>query len=475
MDTVRALIYFFVGFLLAITAGIASASFTAPLKWHGYETSPTTRSVVTGYGGCPTVEGFTTIDNAICPALGYGAKTWRGSMSGSCTVSGASITYQCTATGTASKYAKLWPACPANSTLNGSLCTCDAGYVESGSTCVQPACPEGQEQDPNNANACRTSCLTQTPIRLGVGISGTGADAGTFCMNGGDGKGCTFTKQGPNGCVGTGSSLKCYYSELKATGGTCNLTSTPAPATTGDETASAQPTPQPPLSPEGQCVAKGMSYGEVNGQVVCVAKADSSQPTTSETTTQNADGTSTTTGTTTNVDGSVSKTTTQRDAGGNVTSTVTNTYLTTNDFCAQNADLTICGESSASTSEGCDTPPACSGDAIQCAILTEQWRTRCANVLQETDANVQAGQTAIAAEGSTLEQLGVTTETIDIAGQIEQTAFLGGSCVSDQTISLGHYGSFTIPFSSLCGTFNILGNILVALAFIGAARITTII
>lgn len=312
-------------------------------------------------------------------------------------------------------------------------------------------------------------------MRTSVGISGTGANAGTFCFNGGDGKGCTYAKQGPNGCVGTGTSIKCYYSELKATGATCNLTTTQAPSTTGDETAAAKPIPQQPLSPEGQCVAKGMSYGEVNGQIVCIAKVDSSQPTTAENTTQNADGTSTTTSTTTNTDGSVSKTTTQRDAQGNVTSTVTNNYTTTTDFCAQNPDLTICGESSASTTESCDTPPACTGDAVQCAILTEQWRTRCANVLEETDANVQEGQTAIDANGSTLDQLGVTSETVNIAGQIEQTAFLGAGCVSDQTVSLGQYGSFTIPFSSLCSTFNILGNILVALAFIGAARITTII
>lgn len=50
-------------------------------------------------------------------------------------------------------------SCPANSTSNGSACTCDAGYSESGGQCVSQACPAGQHRDasgqcvPNNCPA----------------------------------------------------------------------------------------------------------------------------------------------------------------------------------------------------------------------------------------------------------------------------------------------------------------------------------
>jgi hypothetical protein len=49
----------------------------------------------------------------------------------------------------------------------------------------------------------------------------------------------------------------------------------------------------------------------------------------------------------------------------------------TNGQCDPKTDPNRCQAGTASGGHGCDTPPTCSGDPINCAVLTQVWRNRC--------------------------------------------------------------------------------------------------
>jgi hypothetical protein len=229
--------------------------------------------------------------------------------------------------------------------------------------------------------------------------------------------------------------------------------------------------PEPELSPEGKCVEKGMSYGYVNDQVVCVAKADSPTATTSTVNSTDTSGNVTTTATTVNPDGTVSQTTTTKDSSGATTGTTTTNYTTVNDFCVTNKDLAICKTSSAGTGEGCTTPPSCTGDAIQCAILHQSWLTKCN--MEDAEAESVANQ---ALENTNQGILSIMPEldggTFNLPTQLDQSAFIGTSaCPPDQSITIPIVGQLTIPWSSLCPHLNMMGNGLVLASLLLGLRI----
>ena len=76
-------------------------------------------------------------------------------------------------------------SCPANSTSNGSACTCDAGYSESGGQCVSQACPPGQHRDASG------QCV---PNNCPSGATWNDASGTCTCPDG--------LEPGPNGCNG---------------------------------------------------------------------------------------------------------------------------------------------------------------------------------------------------------------------------------------------------------------------------------
>lgn len=112
---------------------------------------------------------------------------------------------------------------------------------------------------------------------------------------------------------------------------------------------------------------------------------NSSTTTTSET---SGDETTTTQTTTVN-EGDVSTTTISETTVNNITgsTTTTTTTISTNNTTGETIS-TVTGSSSdsqpdennntASGGQSCSVNPLCSGDAIQCAMLYQQWKTRCA-------------------------------------------------------------------------------------------------
>lgn len=127
------------------------------------------------------------------------------------------------------------------------------------------------------------------------------------------------------------------------------------------------------------------------------------------------------------------------------------------------------GEGSASGGEVCDDEPVCEGDAIQCAILEQQWRDRCP---QEWNAGFstfaqEVGLPAEGEEGSTLPETAMTLpSSLDDAGWLG-----GGECPADVHIELSDWGSISVPLSEWCFVFQLIGAGVMICAYLRGAHI----
>lgn len=124
------------------------------------------------------------------------------------------------------------------------------------------------------------------------------------------------------------------------------------------------------------------------------------------------------------------------------------------------------GSSSSGDSAGggddCNAPPTCDGDAIQCAILHQEWNNRCNVTVDESQAGAVMGQPDA-----------VATETVDMSDVLHEDtlAHADGSCPADPTFTVnGH--TFTLPFGMfLCQFFAWLAPVVMVVAYFMAARI----
>ncbi|HSI23790.1 MAG TPA: hypothetical protein VK959_12270 [Methylophilaceae bacterium] len=173
-------------------------------------------------------------------------------------------------------------------------------------------------------------------------------------------------------------------------------------------------------------------------------------------------------------------TTIVRDEEGNIISEqTTSTTASAPAFCEQNPDAAICSESKTSGGGSCETPPASEGDAIQSAILMQAWHTRCESRKTNTALGegselalelAQVGEDAMNGEDFVR---GDITETLDVSGQISQEKFLSSGSIPDKVITGLPMGkTLTIPFSLINPYIEYFGMAMIALAMLGAARIT---
>lgn len=235
--------------------------------------------------------------------------------------------------------------------------------------------------------------------------------------------------------------------------------------------------------------------GTVNGQNVCVpypTQTSSGTTTTnttdtpasgvpanssSATTTTTCDGTTCTTTTTTTTTGgagggsggAASGVTGASGVAGSAcvggASAVAGTCTTTTtqpqtDYCKENPSASVCA-SSASGGADCSSPPTCSGDAISCAILSQQWQTRC-DLQKDADSSItlgkqlQAGNDPMAAQLPTPQKadqspiaIGDKLSSVDNMGIAEQ-------CL--QPISFSVYShTYTFDTGPMCKLGQVLG------------------
>lgn len=195
--------------------------------------------------------------------------------------------------------------CPANSTLNGSICTCNTGYSELNGACVQNNCSSAGTVFSSGYYDLGTS-PDATPLT-------TACDSG--CETSYSGTGVAFRNM-VNGVYHYWSNGGYSYTGQVCTGGT-----TSSQASTS--------LPQTTCNPDTQW------QGEVNNQTVCLPKTESQTTTTSTTT--NPDGSTSKTTTTTLPDGTQSTTTENTSADGTTTTSSTTTTPSSDDiFCKQN-------------------------------------------------------------------------------------------------------------------------------------------
>lgn len=122
--------------------------------------------------------------------------------------------------------------------------------------------------------------------------------------------------------------------------------------------------------------------------------------------------------------------------------------------------------SSVSGGEACDVPPSCTGEDVYCSQLLQQFNTRCATE-----------PTAAAIFGDTVPTVADINHNpgggdgLDVSSALSSTGFLSGTCPADIPMDLGDWGTITIPLSTYCWVFELIGVAVMACAWIGAAKI----
>lgn len=343
--------------------------------------------------------------------------------------------------------------------------SCIAGYsLQPDGTCKsnQPSCPAAGASAPGGNSATGTS-PTQTILNPQVCVGGCTYNYSSYW---------TGATPGQNG------SYPAQYTGLSSTGSACSGTGTPS---------AAQPSP---TDPPKQCGVRQYS-GTVNGANVCIdypiqtTGGNTSTTTTDQPASSPAASSSSSSQTSTTCDGTTCTTTTvvvggggggvggngSGSGGGTGASGVgaspcssmqvstgaqvnggpgTCTSTTTqpqDDYCKQNPTAAQCKKNSASGGATCDAPPTCDGDAISCAILQQQWTTRCE--LQKHDDSTDLGSKL----GNGQDPLAGKLPTPDGAEKVDLSSKL--SNVDDMGIAAQCLGNIDVPLQLPGGGWNL--------------------
>lgn len=394
----------------------------------------------------------------------------------SCTSGGVYVRRTVTADGSILNYSASINSvysCSANSTVSGSSCLCTSPYVE---------------------DASHTSCVAPVPSVCSWATGQSQMIFGTFQIERGKelcSSGCAFSLK-----VDAGASLESSrlsgtspwidtrtMGDFSGTGSVCSS------STTGAATGTSTPSPYPPgedgTPPKDTCPA-GKIGGTVNGLFTCVTPGETIGTKNSVTT--NNDGTDTkkdTVGKSTSCVGTQcttttnTTTTTTNNSSGVVTTTTAakSEVQTKGDYCKANAtDKTCLGVGSGLFSGTCGAVPACSGDAVMCAIAAATFSTNCAFTLPagtEALSEVAAYAAAKLKTGSQLSGL-PGSETVDVgSSKFDQTELLGAAQgMHDVTVViLGR--TIVLPFSGVNVWLSRFGLALQAVTFLVCAYIVT--
>ncbi len=337
-------------------------------------------------------------------------------------------------------------SCPMNSTMQGSVCVCNAGANQVGNTCVVPTPADNAKAIADGLNL------------IGAPLCFSGAPSLKTCYAG------YVISAGFGGSAGTsgGSAQSCIYPPFSGDGTTC----VDSPDTSG--------TPSP--------CAVGKVPGTVNGVTVCVdpgttsASGGSSSGSSSST---DGEGNSTGSGssssgketTCTGTTCTTTTTTTTTNSGGGTSTATTSTTQPKATFCAENPASQLCTVGSFSGS--CGAAPACSGDAVQCAQARYVFEAACSLAKPSSDSSELSAYNAarLTNDGDQTEKLGASAPVAIGAGNFDQTELLGaGAGLSDLQIEV--WGrSVVLPFSNVNPWLSRLGILLQAVTFLLCMRI----
>ncbi|MHA6848541.1 virulence factor TspB C-terminal domain-related protein [Ralstonia syzygii] len=119
--------------------------------------------------------------------------------------------------------------------------------------------------------------------------------------------------------------------------------------------------------------------------------------------------------------------------------------------------------SSASGGADCSAPPTCSGDAISCAILSQQWQTRC-DLQKDADSSITLGKQMQVGNDPMAAQLPTPDKAtqIDMSQRFASVDDMGfaAQCMSDINLSLalpGGPANVHFDMSPMCDIGKLLG------------------
>lgn len=343
-------------------------------------------------------------------------------------------------------------------------------------SCVT-ACPDGVVAVDGY---CSKDCSVQ-PTLGSAGTSWIGnSDSSVSCIGG-----CAYVKSDGEGYWSSEYKVSVYKGKMSPMGGSCAAGQSPVytndPAVNSSNPSSGVPanTPPPDACKSGQVPYKGT----VNGQSVTVCGA-ATKSTTSGTSSSGSSSTTTTnsggTQSSSTSSGSTSKTTTTSCENGKCTTTTT-TNGTSNggagtsggtstsgtetkeqpvaDYCKDNPKASVCKDSGSSFGGSCGAF-SCDGDAVQCAIASEQHQRNC-EVFEDTKLlpQVGVGQSATDGTGSGHFVESEDSSPFSLASyvqQFENTLNLPSTCIADQSIPFAG-GSVVLPFSEYCDVLRAFG------------------
>ena len=241
-------------------------------------------------------------------------------------------------------------------------------------------------------------------------------------------------------------------------------------------------------APPSKCSA-GQCPGAVNGTEICVpcTVQSSTSSTSSSTTSTTGSGTSTTSSTTSGTKTSVttcdtstgqcSTTTTTQTSGGGSGQGGTTTEKKDSpigDFCKENPKASMCKDAEDGKFSGaCQGGFSCTGDAIQCAIAKEQHQRDCQFWESESDERALYSQEKGKTGNVTADNPNNSTFSIGPGSFNTNDAIGSGSgCIQNRTVSVMGWSGL-LPFASICPYLSMLGNVLLTVSFLLAARIVT--
>ena len=358
-------------------------------------------------------------------------------------------------------------------------------------------CPEPQVRNPDNG-----ACEAPPPPSCEPGCNGACGSYMPFTAKGSQSciNNCYYTLEGSFAVV-TGNGQTVYWNDVGPnTGVSCTEPDDETPGDDGDPPKADLPDP----CPECECAKKKMSWGEVNGAIVCVKPGtpgskpvETANPPTTKTETPAPTPENPNPDPVTTVTPSPVITITPGSGAGSqptITETVTNpdgSTTSTNEpqesYCQKNPSAKLCKESDkeegkGSWGGGCGSWE-CEGDAAQCAMARKIHQDRCDDLqgMEQFESAASKGQKLLHGESDEdvtayLNREGDGNRTINVGSMVSESGNyqFAASCISDVQFSIGGH-AITVPISKVCPYFEMIGYFLLAAAYLAALRIVGVI
>jgi len=132
---------------------------------------------------------------------------------------------------------------------------------------------------------------------------------------------------------------------------------------------------------------------------------------------------------------------------------------------------------SATASDDCTVPPACSGDVFSCAILRQEYLDSCAaralpTVKQKADFQAEIDKQTAGLDANQKTMDDSVTSLVSRFQSAASGSGAGGKCFDDKTFSIQGF-SIVLPFSQACPYLEWFRYAVLAIAYLIALRIVS--